>query len=170
MHESETLRLQLRRFTESDLDNLYSIYSNPEVMRYVGKGVLTRQETDTRIERMAQHWQQHGFGMWAVIEKVSQRLIGRCGLIYLDGTPEVELGYVLDKPYWNQGLATEASLACLKFGFEQIGLERIVAIAHPQNIASQRVMQKVGMEYEKDAYYYDTNVVYYVLSRQNWQA
>ncbi|HCF26584.1 MAG TPA: N-acetyltransferase [Cyanobacteria bacterium UBA11049] len=167
MPEIETTRLRLRHLTLADLDDLYRIYSNPEVMKYVGKGARTKNETQAALVLMIEHW-QHGFGMWATIHKPSGKLIGRCGLCFLDNTPEIELGYTLDKPYWNMGLATEASLAILKYGFDQVGLERIVAIARPENIASQRVMQKVCMKYEKNAYYYDSDVVYYALCRADY--
>lgn len=165
MPEIETARLRLRYLTLADLDDLYHIYSNPEVMKYVG--TRTKDETSSALVSMIEHW-KHGFGMWATIHKDTGKFIGRCGLCFLDNTPEIELGYTLDKPYWNMGLATEASLAILKYGFEQIRLERIVAIARPENIASQKVMQKVCMKYEKNAYYYNSNVVYYALSRADY--
>lgn len=165
MREIETARLRLRPFTPEDLDDMYPIYSNPEVVRYVGKGVRTREETEIGLFYTIEHY-RHGFGMWAVVDKMDNKTIGRCGLCFLDRTPEVELGYVLDKPYWGKGLATEASLASLKYGFEEIQLDRIVAIAHPLNLASRRVMEKVGMKYEKDAHYYDTDVVYYAILRE----
>jgi RimJ/RimL family protein N-acetyltransferase len=92
-------------------------------------------------------------------------MIERCGLCFLDKTPEIEFGYTLDKLYWNQGLATEASLASLNYGFEILKFGKIVAIARPENIASQRVMQKVGFKYENNARYYETDVVYYSRSR-----
>lgn len=168
MPEIETSRLRLRHFTLNDLNQLYPIYSNPEVNKYIGKGAKTEDETRAALMKMIQHW-QHGFGMWAVVHKESNKLIGRCGLCFLDNTSEVELGYALDKPYWNLGLATEGSLASLKYGFEIVGLERIVGIARPENVASQRVMQKVGMTYEKNAYFYNSEVVYYAIARQAFQ-
>ena len=157
MFKIETSRLRLRHFSLDDLDDLFRIYSNPEVMRYVGSA-RTKDETQAALVSMIKHW-EHGFGMWATIYKDSAKLIGRCGLCFLDNTPEVELGYTLDKPFWNMGLATEASLVSLKYGFEQVGLERIVAIDKPKNIASQRLMQLVGMKYENIAHYYNTDVV-----------
>jgi ribosomal-protein-alanine N-acetyltransferase len=169
MPEIETLRLQLRHFALEDLDDLFRIYSNPEVSRYISKGARTKDETKAALINIIKHW-KHGFGMWAVVHKQSSKMIGRCGLCFLDNTPEVELGYALDKLYWNQGLATEASLVSLQYGFEQVGLERIVAIARPENIASQRVMQKVGMKYEKNARYYNSDVVYYALSQADYYA
>ena len=168
MREIETPRLQLRQFTHDDLDDLYCLYSNPDLMRYIGKGVRTKNETQTALFSILKHY-EHNLGMWAVIHKADNKLIGRCGLCFLDNTPEVELGYLLDKSYWRRDLATEASHASLKYGFEVIKLEKIVAIAKPENIASRRVMEKVGMKYEKDAYFYNTNVVYYAISRDDYQ-
>lgn len=161
MSNLETARLKLRKFTLEDADQLYRIYNNSEVMRYVGNYARTKEQTEAELLSMIQHWQQHDFGMWAVIDKQNQILIGRCGLCFLDDTKEVELGYLLDKFYWGRGLATEAAKAALKYGFEVVKLERIVAVAKPENLASRRVMEKVGMKYEKDAHYYDSDVVYY---------
>lgn len=168
MKEIETARLYLRQFTPDDLDDLYRIYSDPEIMKYVGKGVRTREETENALYAMLESWKQNNFGMWALVYKIDNRFIGRCGLVFLDKTPEIELGYILDKHYWNQGLAAEASLASLQYGFDVLKLERIVAIARPENIASQRVMQKIGMKYEKNARYYESDVVYYSISRSTY--
>ncbi len=169
MPEIETARLRLRQFTLFDLEDLFRIYSDPEVMRYVGKGARTRDETQAGLLSMLKHWELHGFGIWAVVHKMDGQLIGRCGLCFLDSTPKVELGYTFAQPYWGIGIATEASHASLKFGFEVLKLNRIVAIAKPENVGSQRVMQKVGMKYEKNAYYYNTEVVYYALLQEAWQ-
>ncbi|MEP6515877.1 GNAT family N-acetyltransferase [Microcoleus vaginatus] len=169
MHEIETARLYLRQFTPDDLDELYRIYSDPEIMKYL-TGVRTREATEIAIHTMLKHWEENNFGMWAVVHKIDRKMIGRCGLCFLDKTPEVELGYTLDKVYWNQGLATEASLASLNYGFEILKLDRIVAIARPENIASQRVIQKVGMKYEKNARYYETDVLYYSISRETYES
>ena len=83
----------------------------------------TREQTQASLNKHIQQWQQHNFGMWAVIHKETGAMIGRCGLGFLENTPEVELGYVLDKSYWKMGLATEASLATLKFGFWEVKLD-----------------------------------------------
>lgn len=169
MQEIETARLYLRQFTPNDLDDLYRIYSDPEITKYL-TGVRTRQETESAIHTMIQRWEENNFGMWALVHKIDGKMIGRCGLAFLDKTPEVELGYAIDKVYWNQGLVTEASFASLNYGFEILQFERIVAIARPENIASQRVIQKVGMKYEKNARYYETDVVYYSISRETYQS
>jgi len=169
MREIETARLYLRQFTPEDLDDLYRIYSDPEIMKYL-TGVRTREATEIAINTMLKSWEENNFGMWALVHKIDRKMIGRCGLVFLDKTREVELGYTLDKVYWNQGLATEASFASLNYGFQILKLERIVAIARPENIASQRVIQKVGMKYEKNAHFYETDVVYYSISRERYQS
>jgi RimJ/RimL family protein N-acetyltransferase len=169
MHEIETARLYLRKFTPDDLDDLYRIYSDPETMKYL-TGVRSREATEIAIHTMLKRWEENNFGMWAVVHKIDRKMIGRCGIGFLDRTSEVELGYVLNKLYWNQGLVTEASFASLKYGFEILQFDRIVAIARPENIASQRVIQKVGMKYEKNAHYYETDVVYYSISRESYQS
>ena len=113
--EIETARLQLRQFGMEDLDRLSRIYRNPELMRYVGKGTRTREETQSAIVSILKHYQQ-GFGIWAVVHKDNSQLIGLCGLCFLDKTSEVELGYLLDKRYSEKGLATEGSHASLRYG------------------------------------------------------
>ncbi|MEG4023668.1 GNAT family N-acetyltransferase [Microcoleus sp. S13C4] len=169
MQQIETARLYLRLFTPDDLDDLYRIYSDPEIMKYLAR-VRTREATEIAIHTMLERWEENNFGMWAVVHKIDRKMIGRCGLGFLDQTPEVELGYTLDKVYWNQGLATEASFASLNYGFQILKLERIVAIARPENIASQRVIQKVGMKYEKNAHFYETDVLYYSISREIYES
>ncbi|MEG5159899.1 GNAT family N-acetyltransferase [Microcoleus sp. AT3-A2] len=169
MQEIETARLYLRQFTPDDLDDLYRIYSDAEIMKYL-RGFKTREETEIAIHTMLKSWEENNFGMWALVHKIDRKMIGRCGLVLLDKTPEVELGYTLDKVYWNQGLATEASFASLNYGFQILKLDRIVAIARPENIASQRVIQKVGMKYEKNARYYETDVLYYSISRETYES
>ncbi|BAZ27276.1 putative acetyltransferase [Kalymmatonema gypsitolerans NIES-4073] len=167
MPEIETARLRLRHFTPDDFDDLFRLYSDPEVMRYLSP--KTKEQTQTSLSKHIKQWQEQNFGIWAVIHKDSGKMIGRCGLGFLQNTPEVELGYVFDKSYWNMGIATEASRATLKYGFLEVNLDKIVAIAIPQNIASVRVIQKVGMKYQKNARYYGYDVVYYVISRSQWQ-
>ncbi|MBE9207559.1 GNAT family N-acetyltransferase [Nostoc sp. LEGE 06077] len=162
MPEIETPRLRLRNFLPDDFDDLFRIYSDAEVMKYLSP--RNKEQTQASLHKHIQHWQEYNFGMWAVVHKESGRLIGRCGLGFLDNTLEVELGYVLEKSYWNMGIGTEAATATIKYGFVEAELNRIVAIAHPENIASVRVIQKIGMKYEKNARYYNVDVVYYAIN------
>jgi ribosomal-protein-alanine N-acetyltransferase len=171
MREIETPRLRLRQFTTDDTDDLYRIYSHPELFKYMSneKPLLWKQ-TRAVIHSITENWQKYHFGVWAVVYKKNQKLIGHCGLKFLGNTTEIQVGYLLLKSYWGRGLATEAAEAALQYGFEVVKLENIVAVAKPENIASRRVMEKVGMKYEKDAYYYHNNVVYYSISRAVYQS
>ena len=166
MAEIETARLRLRMFTQDDLDALSLITGDPEVMKYLGtSGARTREKTKNTIDAILRHWDAHGFGIFALEHKADARLIGWCGLQMLEKTPEVEVAYLLAKDYWNQGLATEAARAAIEYGFNELKINRIVAIARPENVGSYRVMEKVGMKYERDAHYYNVDVVYYALER-----
>lgn len=166
----ETSRLHLRQLRLDDLDDLYSnVFSDPEVFKYVGNGQpASREETENALLSIIAHWQKHGFGRWAAIEKVSEKLVGFGGLRSLFGVPE--LVYHFAKPYWGKGLGTELARAALRYGFEEHGFARIVAIAKPANVASMRVMEKVGMRFEKYARYYEIDVVQYEILRHEFPA
>ena len=102
----ETRRLRLRGFTNDDLDALAAIYADPDVMRYMPGGKpVPRERVAASLRRMIDHWQEHGFGLWAVEDKESGRLIGRCGLVHLDNTPEVEVGYLFAADCWGKAYA-----------------------------------------------------------------
>lgn len=173
MPEIETARLRLRQYTLNDLDDLAQILSNPEVMKYSPKGPIpeekVRQVTQEILEFFITHWEQHGFGVWAVIYKQTSQLIGHCGLNFLPNSPEVEVLYRFNQSYWNQGIATEATKASLRYGFEEVKLDHIVAITAPEHLASRHVMEKAGLKYEKDAYFYNLDVVYYAIAQEAWQ-
>lgn len=149
-----------------DLDELVALRSDPDVMRYIGN--QSREKIEQRLRFYISHYEPYGFGVWGVVHKESGALIGWCGLVFLDETPEVEVGYAVAKPYWGQGLMTEAARAALRYGFERAGLERIVAVAMPENTASRRIMEKLGMHYEKNVHHYDHDLVYYAISRDEF--
>jgi RimJ/RimL family protein N-acetyltransferase len=165
----ETARLHLRQFTPGDLGDMYPIFSDPEVVKYMKTGApVSKAETESALMSIIKHWKQHGFGRWAVVSKETGKLIGYGGLRNLYGTPE--LVYLLARPYWGIGLATEVAKACLKWGFEERHFERIVAVTKPEHAASRRIMEKIGMIYERDATYYDIHVVLYTISRSTYQS
>lgn len=166
--EIETARLHLRHFTLGDLDDLYPIFSDPEVLTYMKTGEpASRAETEHALSSIIKHWEQHGFGRWAVVDKETGKLIGYGGLRNLHGTPE--LVYLLARDYWGRGLATEIARASLKWGFEERHFERIIAVTRPGHTASRRVMEKVGMIYERDTQYYEVDVVLYAISHLTYQ-
>jgi ribosomal-protein-alanine N-acetyltransferase len=163
----ETERLVLRRFTAGDLDKLVELRADPQVMRYIGD--QSREKVEQRLQYYISHYEPHGFGMWAVIDKRTGAMIGWCGLIFLDETPEVEVGYGVARDYWGRGLMTEAARACLRYGFEHAALKRIVAVAMPENTASRRIMEKLGMRYEKNVHHYGHDLAYYAIRRDEFQ-
>jgi ribosomal-protein-alanine N-acetyltransferase len=165
----ETHRLQLRLFEPSDAEQLYQLYSDPEVMRFM-RGTRSRQQAEEHVQAFAEQYAKMGFTLWAVEQKADSQIIGRVGLWFLDGTEEVELGYLIAKSHWGRGLATEASLACLDFGFRQLALEFTAAIAVPENVASLRVMKKLGFKFVRKDRYYDMDVLYHRLERGEWLA
>lgn len=147
--QMETERLVLRRWRADDAEALAAVFAEPAVWRYpVGRG-LSRQETDNFLDRQHSHWTRYGFGLWAAEGKADGRLIGFIGLAVPEWLPEVlpavEVGYRLHPEYWGKGLATEGGRASLEHGFETLGLDRIIGIFMPENVASGRVMDKLGL-------------------------
>jgi ribosomal-protein-alanine N-acetyltransferase len=166
--EIETDRLRLRAFTPDDLDELYMVFGDAEVMKYISGGIpRTLEATRAGLLRTIEGWGNRGFGLWAVAEKDSGRVIGYCGLIFLDNTTEIEVAYGLAKSSWGKGFATEAARASLRYGFEELKLERIVAVVNHGNVPSQRVLEKLGMKYTRDAHHYDADLMYYEISKQD---
>ena len=115
------------------------------------------------IDHQLKHWEEHRLGWWAVEPRLEARLIGWSGLQYLPETGEVEVAYLLSRTWWGRGLATEAATACLQYGFEEFGLDRIVGLTHPDNVASQRVLEKVGLAFVDRAHYFGIEVCRYAI-------
>lgn len=164
----ETERLLLRPFVDDDFVTYERIRANPEVARYLPGGIEAVKSAPERarqtMQTFARHWQERGFGPWAVIDKQTRVLIGHCGLRYLPEFDAVELLYALDPSAWGKGLATEAAHAALDYGRTELGLPRIIALALPDNRASLRVMERVGMRYVKTAAFQGYEVVLYEVS------
>jgi Acetyltransferases, including N-acetylases of ribosomal proteins len=168
MPDIQTERLWLRMFCPEDLDELATLFRDPEVMRFVGEGrPVDREEADKALQSIIRHWQTHGFGRWAAVDRQTREFVGFGGLRSLFGTPEVV--YHLANAHWGKGLATELARASLRFGFEDRKFERIVAIAKPLNVASIHVMEKVGMSYEKHDSYYGIDVLQYGISSEEFK-
>src|ERR1041384_1678306 len=149
----ETSRLILRHLERNDLNDLYTLYSDPEIRKYFPEGVLTLAETREHLEWYMDGPRDHPqLGLWATIHKETGRFIGRCGLLTweINGVSQIEIAYLIDKVYWNQGLATEAAQGLLRYGFEKLKLSRMICMMHPDNTASQRVAEKIGMTLERE--------------------
>jgi ribosomal-protein-alanine N-acetyltransferase len=106
------------------------------------------------IQRVLKHWEEHGYGLWAVVSRQTGELMGRAGLQLIPETGEVEADVILGVPYWGQGFATEAIGASLRFAAERLSVGSIVGIVHPENEASKRLLEKVGMTFVEEAIYF----------------
>lgn len=148
----ETERLILRKMTWEDLDGLLLIFSDPKVMQSFGGILFDRAMMEKWIGRNLNHQDRYGYGIFSVILKEKGELVGDCGLEHMevDGSHEVELGYDFRSDYWSRGLATEAAAAVRDYAFEQLGLKRLISLIRPDNLASQRVAEKIGMRKEKE--------------------
>ncbi len=150
----ETERLLLREITLEDKEDLFKLHSDPEVQKYTGEAVVeSLEEMDKAILGRINHYEKYGFGRWATFLKEGTQFVGWAGLLYLPEFDEIDLGYRFLPEYWGLGIATEASHAILKYGFDTLNLKRIIAIAMKENKASIRVMEKVGMEFYQYAPY-----------------
>lgn len=168
--EIETARLRLRSFAPGDLDDLCSIYGDPDVARgFMTRRPKSEEETLAMLTRDIERFDKRGVGVWGIVYKQDRKLIGRAALQYLDRTPEVEVSFILAKPYWGKGLATEAAKALLRYGFGEAGLARIVGVAHLDHVASHRVMEKAGMEYGREGRFYGSDMKYYSISREEYE-
>jgi ribosomal-protein-alanine N-acetyltransferase len=140
-----TPRLLLRPFRPGDAQVVHSVYSDPVVMRYVATGPMTDLAiTERLLEDYAAHQERHGYSFWAVIERTSGQLIGDAGL-YRTPAGEVELGYTLGAAWWRRGYATEAASRWLSVAFGELGIDEVVALAEPANVASLHVLTKIGL-------------------------
>ena len=149
----ETQRLTLRHLEMHDLDALHRLYSDPEVRAHFPEGTLTLDETREELEWFLQGHPSHPkFGLWATVERGSGAFLGRCGLLpwTIDGKSEVELAYLIDKSRWGQGLATEAAGGIIQHARKQLGLNRLICLIMPNNLASAAVARKVGMTFERE--------------------
>jgi RimJ/RimL family protein N-acetyltransferase len=143
-----TDRLLLRPWRESDLESFAAMNADSAVMEHFAKP-LSRSESDAMVARIMAHFENHGFGFWAVGAPKVAGLIGMVGLAIppfeTHFTPCVEIGWRLAREHWGKGYATEAARASLQYGFEQLGLDEIVAFTVPQNVRSRAVMERIGM-------------------------
>ena len=159
-----TDRLALRRFAADDARNLYRLDSDPRVMRYIGDGsVGTRASVEAAVARSLRYYDRYpGLGVWPAEERKTGRFIGWFCLKYVPKTVEVEVGYRLLPEAWGHGYATEGATALVARGFDVLGLFRIIGLTHPENFASQRVLQKAGLRDAGWGRYYERELRLFV--------
>lgn len=147
----ETARLILRYQKETDIPFLVDLWKDPEVTRYMG-GPRDRDWLQAVLEETAQAPYEEKLDLWPVIEKETGRGVGHCGLLEkeVDGKTEIELTYVLVPTAWGKGFASEIGRSLEQYAFEELGLDRLIALIEPENVASERVAMKIGMQLEKE--------------------
>ena len=149
----ETNRLLFRHPTMEDVDQYFALYSNPAIMKFIPDAPRNYAETREEVEWFLNGHPRHPeLGLWATIYKETGRFIGRCGLLpwTIAGQAEVEVAYTLAQEYWGLGLGTEAAAGILRYGFQRLGLSRLICLIDPANRASRRVAEKIGMTLEKE--------------------
>ncbi len=144
----ETERLILRTWKPDDAERLFEICGDAEVMKYIGtrKPYETIEQANEFLNWATNYQAENNFCRWAVLEKTSDKIVGSCGFACPHGTEEIELGYLFGRNFWGKGLATEAATACLKYGFEKLEFPEIIAITDLENVASQKVLEKIGFK------------------------
>ena len=167
----ETERLTFRRLADEDLPLLIEQRSDPDVNKYLGGP--RRQNAGALATRMGFYmdcYEKFGVGMCLMIWKETGEIIGTAGLQPLEDTGEIEVGYSIVKKYWGLGIGTEAARGWMEYGFNKMGLERIVAVAVVENRASRHIMEKLGMKFEKNEVHYDEECAFYGISKQEFFA
>ncbi|MCM3904905.1 MAG: GNAT family N-acetyltransferase [Pyrinomonadaceae bacterium] len=163
----ETARLRLRPFGRDDVDDLHRLWTEPEVRQYLWDDeVITRDRVESLINTSLTSFENHGFGLWAVLPRDEESLIGFCGFWFLHEPPTLELLYGMSPSHWHKGLATEAARAMINYGFKGLALQRVAASTDAANLASFRVMERAGMSFWKRETTNDLDTVYFAISRE----
>jgi RimJ/RimL family protein N-acetyltransferase len=153
----QTLRLEMREFVAADLDDLLRLASDARVMRYIGDGrPFSRAKTEAMLARILRYYALYpDLGIWYATRRDSGAFVGWFSLKYAGRSPDVEIGYWLLPAAWGRGFATEGAAALLAYGFDDVGLDRVIGVTHPANRASQRVLMNAGLADEGWGRYYD---------------
>jgi RimJ/RimL family protein N-acetyltransferase len=166
-----TDRLTLRPLEPSDAVVLHRIYQSDGVLRYFPTTVPPPLEKLERfVATQREHWEKHRFGNWAVLPDGETDIAGWAGLQYLPELGVTEVGFLLDRPFWGRGFATEAARESIRVGFEDCALDHIIALAHPENAASRRVIEKCGMTYVDTIRLWGIDLMRHRVDRSAWIA
>ncbi len=159
-----TPRLVLRPFTMNDRDVLFTIVQEPDIFRYFPtQEAWPLEKVERYINYQIAHWKKFNYGHWAVVMRETGQIIGWNGLEYLPDTDETEVGYLISMAFWGNGYATESASAIVKFGVNKVGLKEIIGLTHPQNFASQRVLEKSGLSFTRSAFYFGMDMFRYAI-------
>jgi len=146
----ETKRLLLRHLEMEDVDAMFAVIGDPIAMQYYPQP-FTRDDAVRWIDRNRQRYHGDGYGLYAVVLKASGEVIGDCGVVrqMVEGMPEMEVGYHIQRKHWARGYATEAARACLSMAFEKFDVEKVISLIRPENMPSRRVAERNGMKVER---------------------
>jgi len=165
----ETLRLELREFVAQDFEEFFRLDSDPRVMKYIARGVpLPRDDVARTFERVLRYPRLYpDLGLWRASRRDNGAYIGWFCFKYAGKAPDIEVGYRLLPDAWGQGFATEGATALVDWGFEDLGLHRIIGVTHPGNKASQRVLLKAGLADLGWGHYYDKQLRLFAADRSS---
>ncbi len=167
----ETERLTVKYLTESDRDLHHNLLQDLDVMRFIGDGQpRSRSETDEQFAKLLEHQTKYKITLGSVFLKSDGSYIGRGGLVYLafdDSQPEVEVGYAFYPAYWGKGYATELTKAAIQWGFDHLEIAELCGITNPKHHASQRVLEKAGMQLVGEDLYMGKRVMKHVIAIPN---
>ena len=149
----ETERLYIRKLTQSDIASLCKILQDEETM-YAYGGAFDDNMVQDWLDKQLARYKKYGFGLWAVVLKETDEMIGQCGLTMQDwnGRKVLEIGYLFQKKYWHNGYATEAAKACKEYAFSKLGAEEVCSIIRDTNTASQNVALRNGMKKQNEIF------------------
>ena len=171
----ETDRLIIRDLEEYDAKGIFELDSDPKVHEFLGKNpIKTIQEDERIINIIRQQYVENGIGRWAIIDKKTNDFIGWTGLKYEQKLREnfsyYDLGYRLRSKYWGKGIATEAAIESLKYGFEILNLDEICAAVNIDNLASDKILRKIGLHFIENFEYDDIPCKWYKIKKLEWVA
>lgn len=165
----ETKRLEHRALTVDDAEAYFALNTHPDIMRYIHEPLLKSVEEARAAIANYPDFDTVGYGRWGCVLKANRSVIGFCGLKYLPELEAVDVGFRFLPEYWGRGLATEAAAASIVFGFKTLGLQRIIGLVLPENGASIRVLEKVGMRRQGIFTYQGLSVLRFEIDRARYQ-
>ncbi|MFP5265620.1 MAG: GNAT family N-acetyltransferase [Blastocatellia bacterium] len=165
----ETPRLELRPLAADDVDDIHRLWIHPGVRKYLWDDeVISREQAAEVVEESSALFRARGFGLWGAAARGGESLIGFCGYWFFHDPPQLQLLYGVGPSDWGRGLATELARATIRYGFEVLAFDRVIASADAPNLASLRVMQKAGMTFDRRALVGGLDTIYYVITREGF--
>ncbi len=172
---AETERLILREILQSDLDGMFELDSDPEVQKYLGNKIVSdKNQIAEVINFVRQQYIDNGIGRWAVIDKRTNAFIGWTGLKFVTELTNgrknyYDLGYRIVRKYWGQGIATETAMLSLDYAFTKLKINEVYAAASCENLASNKILQNIGMSFIETFYYEDIKCNWYKIDKDYYE-